>query len=63
MLIGENLKRLARKTTVTAYMDLEDIEKLEDLSRQTGESISSIICTAVKEFLEKKLKPVEEAKA
>jgi len=63
VLIGENLKRLARKTTVTAYMDLEDIEKLEDLSRQTGESISSIICTAVKEFLEKKLKPVEEAKA
>jgi predicted DNA-binding protein len=40
-------------------MDLEDIEKLEDLSRQTGESISAMICTAVKEFLEKKLKSVE----
>jgi predicted DNA-binding protein len=44
-------------------MDLEDIERLEDLSRQTGESISAMICMAVKEFLEKKLKPVEEAKA
>jgi predicted DNA-binding protein len=54
---------LGRKVNVTAYIELEDLERLEDLSRETGESISSIICTAVKEFLEKKLKHVEEAKA
>jgi predicted DNA-binding protein len=53
---------LGRKVNVTAYIDLEDLERLEDLSRETGESISSIICKAVKEFLEKKLKPIEEAK-
>jgi predicted DNA-binding protein len=54
---------LGRKVNVTAYIELEHLERLEDLSRQTGESISSIICMAVKEFLEKKVKPVEEAKA
>jgi predicted DNA-binding protein len=54
---------MGRKVNVSAYIELEDLERLEDLSRETGESISSIICKAVKEFLEKKLKPVEEAKA
>ena len=47
-----------RKVNVSAYIEQEDLERLEDLSRQTGESISSIICRAVNEFLEK-LKPVE----
>jgi hypothetical protein len=54
--------KLTRKVNVTAYIELEDLERLEDLSRETGESISAIICTAVKEFLDKKLKPAEEAK-
>jgi len=45
---------LPRKVNVSAYIELEDLERLEDLSRQTGESISAMICTAVKEFLETK---------
>jgi predicted transcriptional regulator len=45
---------LRRKTNVTAYVDLEDIEKLESLARKTGKSISFLVCTAIKEFLEKK---------
>jgi hypothetical protein len=32
---------------------MEDLERLEDLSRETGKSISSMICMAVKEFLYK----------
>jgi hypothetical protein len=48
--------RGGRKVNVSAYIELEDLEKLEDLSRQTGESISSMICRAVKEFLEEKVK-------
>jgi predicted DNA-binding protein len=50
---------LTRKVNVSAYIEQEDLERLEDLSRETGNSISSIICNAVKEFLEKKLKDVE----
>jgi hypothetical protein len=49
-----------RKVNITAYLEIEDVEKIEDLSRETGESISSIIRQAVKDFLEKKLKPVKE---
>ena len=49
---------MTHKVNVSAYIEPEDLERLEDLSRQTGESISSIICRAVNEFLEK-LKPVE----
>jgi predicted DNA-binding protein len=48
-----------RKVNVSAYIEQEDLERLEDLSRETGNSISSIICDAVKEFLEKKLEAVE----
>jgi predicted DNA-binding protein len=47
---------------VSAYIKKEDLERLEDLSRQTGNSISSMICSAVKEFLEKKLKTIEGEK-
>jgi predicted DNA-binding protein len=54
---------LGRKISVSASLDLEDIERLEDLSRQADKSISELIRLAVKEFLEKKLKSVEEAKA
>jgi len=51
--------RQERKVNVSAYIEQGDLERLEDLSRETGNSISSIICDAVKEFLEKKLKAVE----
>jgi len=47
---------LTHKVNVSAYIEPEDLERLEDLSRQTDESISSMICRAVKEFLEKKVK-------
>jgi len=47
---------LARKVKVSASIEQEDLERLEDLSRETGKSISSIVCMAVKEFLEKRLK-------
>ena len=50
---------MTRKVNVSAYIEQEDLERLEDLSRETGKSISSIICNAVKEFLEKKLEAVE----
>ena len=51
--------RQEHKVNVSAYIEQEDLERLEDLSRETGNSISSIICDAVKEFLEKKLEAVE----
>jgi predicted DNA-binding protein len=51
--------RQEHKVNVSAYIGQEDLERLEDLSRETGNSISSIICNAVKEFLEKKLKDIE----
>jgi len=41
---------------VSASIDQTDLERIEDLSRETGKSISSIVCMAVKEFLEKRLK-------
>ena len=53
---------MTRKVKVSAYIEVEDLERLEDLSRQTGESVSFIICRAVKEFLGKKLKAVEGGK-
>ena len=53
--------RQQRKVNVSAYIEQEDVERLEDLSRETGNSISSIICNAVKEFLEKKLEAVERS--
>ena len=47
---------MARKVKVSASIDQTDLERLEDLSRETGKSISSLVCLAVKEFLEKRLK-------
>lgn len=44
-----------RKVNVSVRIEQEDLERLEDLSRETGKSISSMICRAVKEFLEKKV--------
>ncbi|MEM0096184.1 MAG: ribbon-helix-helix domain-containing protein [Candidatus Bathyarchaeia archaeon] len=47
---------MARKVKVSASIEQEDLERIEDLSRETGKSISSLVCMAVKEFLEKRLK-------
>jgi hypothetical protein len=47
---------LTHKVTVSACIELEDLERLEDLSRQTGKSISSLVCRAIKEFLERRAK-------
>jgi len=46
---------MTRKVKVSALIEQEDLERLDDLSRETGKSISSIVCMAVKEFLEKRL--------
>jgi predicted DNA-binding protein len=40
---------------VSALIDQVDLERLEDLSREKGKSISSMVRAAVKEFLERKL--------
>jgi len=45
---------LARKVKVSVLIEQEDLERLEDLSRETGKSISSMVREAVKEFLERK---------
>jgi predicted DNA-binding protein len=39
---------------VSVLIEQEDLERLEDLSRETGKSISSMVREAVKEFLEGK---------
>jgi predicted DNA-binding protein len=36
---------------VTTFLDPEDLEKLEDLSRETGRPLSTIVREAVKRFL------------
>jgi len=38
---------------VSPSIEQEDLERLEDLSRETGKSISSLVCMAVKQFLDK----------
>lgn len=43
-----------RKKPTTTFLDGEDIEKLKDLSRETGRPISTIIREAVKRFLKEK---------
>lgn len=48
-----------RKVRVSVCIEPEDLERLEDLSRETGKSISSLIRAAVKMFLEGKLKLLE----
>ena len=45
---------MSRKVNITAYIELADLEKLEDLSRETGKSVSSLIREAIKKFLEEK---------
>jgi predicted DNA-binding protein len=42
---------LTHKVNVSAYIEQEDLERLEDLSRETGKSISALIREAVQEFL------------
>jgi predicted DNA-binding protein len=39
------------KQPVMVYLDVEDMEKLEDLSRETGRPLSVIVREAVKRFL------------
>jgi predicted DNA-binding protein len=46
---------LAPSVKVSVLIEQEDLERLEDLSRETGRSISSMVRAAVKEFLERKL--------
>ena len=46
---------MARKVKVSVLIQQEDLERIEDLSRETGESISFLVRVAVKEFLERKL--------
>jgi len=45
---------LARKVKFSALIEQKDLERLEDLSRETGKSISSMVCMAVKQFLNKR---------
>lgn len=52
---------MGRKVQVSVCIDLEDLEKLEGLSRESGESLSSLGRQAIKEFLERKIKPIKEA--
>lgn len=40
-----------KKTQISVNLDLEDAERLEDLSRETGLSLSSLIRQAVKGWL------------
>lgn len=46
---------MARKVKVSVLIEQKDLERLEDLSRETGKSISSLVRAAVREFLERKL--------
>ena len=46
---------MAPKVKVSVLIEEEDLERIEDLSRQTGRSISSMVRAALKEFLERKL--------
>ncbi|MGB9779072.1 MAG: ribbon-helix-helix domain-containing protein [Candidatus Bathyarchaeales archaeon] len=53
---------MARKVKISVLIEQEDLQRLEDLSRETGKSISSLVRMAVKEFLESlPLKRGEEA--
>ena len=46
---------MARKVKVSVLIEQEDLERLEDLSREIGKSISSMVRAAVREFLEGKV--------
>jgi len=46
---------LASKVKVSVLIEQKDLERLEDLSRETGKSISSLVRVAVGEFLDRKL--------
>jgi predicted DNA-binding protein len=39
---------------VSVLIEQKDLERLEDLSRETGKSISSMVRAAVKQFLNKR---------
>jgi negative regulator of replication initiation len=42
---------MGRKTPVTVLVDIDDYQRIADISRQTGESISSIIRRFIRESL------------
>jgi len=48
-----------RRTTVSASIDIELLEALEDMSRETGQSISSLIRSAVRDFVKKNLELID----
>ena len=50
---------MAPKVKISVLIEQEDLERLEDLSRETGKSISSMVRAAVREFLERKAHGVE----
>jgi len=52
--LGREVENLSRKIPLTAYIDNEAFNALEDLSRQSGESVSSLVRKAVSEFLKRK---------
>ncbi|MBS7635744.1 ribbon-helix-helix protein, CopG family [Candidatus Bathyarchaeota archaeon] len=43
---------MARKVKISVSIEPECLERLEDLSREAGKSIGSLIRVAVKEFLD-----------
>ena len=45
---------MKRKVSVTTSIDLEALEKIEKVSRETGKSVSAIIREAVYEWLKKR---------
>ncbi|MEM2181012.1 MAG: ribbon-helix-helix protein, CopG family [Nitrososphaeria archaeon] len=44
---------MKRKTTFSLVIDVDILEKLEKISRESGESVSSIIRKAIDEWLNK----------
>lgn len=45
-----------RKVNVTTMLELEQFEKIAELSRETGKSISALIREAVEEWLKRREK-------
>ena len=39
------------KVSATTFLEISDLEKLEDMSRETGDKISGLIRKAVKDYL------------
>lgn len=48
------MPKKGRRVGIYTYVNPEDSEKLSDMSRETGTSISGLVRQAVKEWLKKK---------